>query len=349
MSTIDEKYALLTRNCTEVVKEDEARALFEKEGQLTSYWGVEPSGLLHIGQGLIVAQKLKDLAELDFKVIVFLADWHAFVNDKLGGELDNIKVSGDYLIDCLKGLGADHPNIIFRYGNELVDDGKYWEKVIRVSKASTIARIKRAMSIMGRKEDEADGDASKLIYPAMQVADIFHMDIDLAIGGMDQRHAHMLARDVADKLGEKKPVALHWALLMGLQGGGRMDAAEGKMSKSNPNSCIFIHDTPKAIKKKMNKAFCPEGDIESNPVLDHARLIVFPILGSMTINRPEKYGGDLHFDTYEDLVKAYEGGLHPMDLKNGVADSIIKILEPAREYLDKHSENFEALKKIIGQ
>ena len=89
--------------------------------------------------------------------------------------------------------------------------------------------------------------------------------------------------------------------------------------------------------------------IESNPVLDHARLIVFPILGSMTINRPEKYGGDLHFETYEDLVKAYEDGLHPMDLKNGVADSIADILEPAREYLNKHPGNFEALKKIIGQ
>lgn len=349
MSSIDEKYQKLISNCSEVVTEEEARALLANDGELTSYWGVEPSGLLHIGQGLMVAKKLKDLAELDFKVTVFLADWHAMVNDKLGSDLENIKVSGDYLIDCLKGLGADHPNIIYRYGNEFVNDPDYWEKVIRVSKASTVARIKRAMTIMGRTEDDAEGDASKLIYPAMQVADIFHMNIDLAIGGMDQRHAHMLCRDVADKLGEKKPVALHWPLLMGLQGGGRMDAAEGKMSKSDPNSCIFIHDSPRIIHEKLKKAYCPRDDVESNPVLDHARLIIFPNLGKMEIKRPEKFGGDLHFETYEDLVEAYaSGGLHPADLKAGVADNIAEILAPAREYLNNNSSNFEALKKIIG-
>ncbi len=350
MSSMDERYAKLVNNCSEVVTESEARAILEKEGELISYWGVEPSGLLHIGQGLMVARKLKDLAELDFKVIVFLADWHAFVNDKMEGDLGNIRICGDYLIDCLKGLGADHPNIIYKYADELAGNKDYWEKVLRVSKASTVARIKRAMTIMGRQEDEADSDASKLIYPAMQVADIFYMDIDIAIGGMDQRHAHMLARDVADKLGEKKPVALHWPLLMGLQGGGRMDAAEGKMSKSDPGSCIFIHDEPDIIRKKMNKAFCPQDDVETNPVLDHARLVVFPSLGKMEIKRPEKFGGNLTFETYNDLMMAYsEGKLHPMDLKNGVADAIAEILAPAREYLKAHPDNFEALKKIIGQ
>ncbi len=349
MSSIDEKYAKLTHNCTEAVTEAETRALFEKDRELVSYWGVEPSGLLHIGQGLMVAQKLKDLSDLGFKVTVFMADWHAFVNDKLGGDLDNIKVCGDYLADCLKGLGADGPNIVYRYASDFTNDEKYWEKVLRVSKASTVARIKRAMTIMGRQEDEADGDASKLIYPAMQVADIFYMDVDLAIGGMDQRHAHMLARDVADKLGEKKPVALHWPLLMGLQGGGRMDSAEGKMSKSDPNSCVFIHDEPKAIRKKLNKAYCPTDDLDTNPVLDHARLIVFPMLGKMEIKRPEKFGGDLNFETYDDLVQAYsKGELHPMDLKNGVADSIADILAPARQYLKDNPDNFNKLKSILG-
>src|SRR5437016_1321312 len=95
--------------------------------------------------------------------------------------------------------------------------------VIRVSKASTVARIRRALTIMGRKEEEADLDASMLIYPAMQVADIHWMDLDLALGGMDQRHAHMLYRDVAPKLGWKQVVALHTPLLPALDGGGRMD------------------------------------------------------------------------------------------------------------------------------
>jgi tyrosyl-tRNA synthetase len=204
------------------------------------------------------------------------------------------------------------------------------------------------MTIMGRSEDDADGDASKLIYPSMQAADIFHQDLDLAIGGMDQRHAHMLARDVAPKLGWKKPVALHWPLLMGLQGGGRMDAAESKMSKSNPDSAVFLHDPPEVVAAKLKKAFCPQGQVEDNPVLEHARLVVFPELGRLDVRRPEKFGGDLSFDSYEALAEAFGSGrLHPMDLKSSVAGHISDILAPVQAHLAAHPSNFQKLKGIV--
>ena len=201
---------------------------------------------------------------------------------------------------------------------------------------------------MGRSEDEADADSSKLIYPSMQAADIFHMDLDLAIGGMDQRHAHMLARDVAGKLGYKKPVALHWPLLMGLQGGGRMDAAEFKMSKSNPNSAIFLHDEPNKVKKKMNKAFCPEAQVQDNPVLEHARLVIFPEIGHLQINRPEKFGGDIRYESFEELSQAYgNGDIHPADLKNAVGAHISEILEPVQKYLAENNSNQERLMELV--
>ena len=233
-------------------------------------------------------------------------------------------------------------------GSDLVDEKEYWEKVIRISKASSVARIKRAMTIMGRSEDEADSDASKLIYPAMQAADIFCQDLDLAIGGMDQRHAHMLARDVAPKLNYKKPVALHWPLLMGLQGGGRMDAAESKMSKSNPDSAVFLHDKPDIVQAKLKKAFCPQGQTVDNPVLEHARLVIFPEIGHIDIRRPEKFGGDMHFGNFEELSAAFgEGKLHPMDLKSAVASQISEILKPVQKYLDENPSNFNKLRELL--
>jgi tyrosyl-tRNA synthetase len=347
--SVDDKYGILTRNMDEVVTEEEAKALLEKGGEPTAYWGIEPSGLFHIGQALVGARKAEDLANLGFKVNILMADWHAFINDKFGGDIESIRTCGKYLEDGLRGLGVKSPNINFILGTELVDGKEYWERVLRISKASSVARIKRAMTIMGRSEDEADADASMLIYPAMQVADIFHMDLDLAIGGMDQRHAHMLARDVAPKLGAKKPVALHWPLLMGLQGVGRMDAAESKMSKSDPDSCIFVHDPPETISDKMNKAFCPAGETQGNPVLDHCRLVVFPELGRMKVERPEKYGGDLEFGTYGELETAFGNGeVHPADLKSSVARHIGEILAQVREHLNKNPENHEKVMRIIG-
>ncbi len=344
----DERYGILTRGITEVITEADAADLLAKGGEPKAYWGIEPSGLFHIGQALIGARKAKDLAGLGFQVNILLADWHALINDKLDGTFDSIQTCGLYLEDCLRGLGADSSNIHYIVGSDLVDGKEYWERVIRISKASSVARIKRAMTIMGRSEEDADSDASKLIYPAMQAADIFHQDLDLAIGGMDQRHAHMLARDVAPKLNCKKPVALHWPLLMGLQGGGRMDATESKMSKSNPDSAVFLHDKADTVQAKLKKAFCPQGQVGDNPVLEHARLVIFPELGRMDIKRPEKFGGDMHFATYEELAAAFgTGKLHPMDLKSAVAAHISEILVPVQRYLDENPSNFNKLKEVL--
>ena len=52
---------------------------------------------------------------------------------------------------------------------------------------------------MGRDEDSSDHDLSAFYYPALQAADIFELEIDIALGGMDQRKAHMYMREVADK------------------------------------------------------------------------------------------------------------------------------------------------------
>jgi tyrosyl-tRNA synthetase len=96
----------------------------------------------------------------------------------------------------------------FEYASTIMDDIDYWEKVINIGKASSLSRVKRAMTIMGRTEDEVEVDASKMLYPLMQAADIFAMDLDVAYSGLDQRRAHMLARDAADKLGWRKPIAV---------------------------------------------------------------------------------------------------------------------------------------------
>jgi tyrosyl-tRNA synthetase len=183
----------------------------------------------------------------------------------------------------------------------------------------------------------------------MQVSDIFYLDLDVAYGGMDQRHAHMLARDVSKKINRKSPVALHTPLLTGLQAGGRMDSteAEAKMSKSNPDSMISIHDTPNEVNRKMKKAYCPEKTVEGNPVLEMCKYVVFPELkGSFKIERPKKFGGNLEYKSYDELEKAFVGGLHPLDLKNATTSYVNKILEPVHKYFEKHSETYNKMKKL---
>ena len=250
--------------------------------------------------------------------------------------------------DCFAAMGIDKDKVKFVYASDYVGDPEYWELVLRTSKATSIARVKRAMDIMGRDEKEADKDLSKLFYPTMQVSDIFYLKLDIAYGGMDQRHAHMLARDVSKKIGRKPPVALHTPLLTGLQAGGRMNPVEVKMSKSKPDSMISIHDEPDAVKRKIKKAFCPEKQVNDNPILELCKYVIFPDLKDekFLISRPEKFGGNLEFNNYFELENAFASDLHPLDLKIATADYINRILEPVHNYFNKHSENLQNMKKL---
>jgi tyrosyl-tRNA synthetase len=341
-----DQFEKLTSNTEEIVTPEELKKAIGKE-KPKGYIGFEPSGSVHLGWK-ICTNKIKDFIDCGFDFTVLLADWHAYINDKLGGDIEKIKLCGKYMEDCFAAMGIDKTKIKFVYASDYVSDPNYWEIVLRTSKATSVARVKRAMDIMGRDEDEAEKDLSKLFYPAMQVSDIFYLDVDVAYGGMDQRHAHMLARDVSKKIGKKSPVAIHTPLLTGLQAGGRMNAIEMKMSKSKPDSMISIHDGPEEVKKKINKAFCPEKQVEGNPILEICKFVIFPDLNgdSFLIERPEKFGGNLEFDTYKDLEEAFMKDLHPLDLKNATTSYINKILTPVHKYFEAHSNNISKMKKI---
>jgi tyrosyl-tRNA synthetase len=328
----------LITNMQEVVLPKELEEVLGKDGT-TGYIGIEPSGLLTTGQAFQIARSITLLHEAGVHMTVLLADWHAYINDKLGADMDLIKRCGAYIKEALTVLDVDPEMTRYVYASDYTDDPDYWELVIRTLKASSINRVKRALTIMGREEDEADIDSSKMIYPGMQVADIFYLDVDIALGGMDQRKAHMLCRDVTGKIGKpvKRPVALHFDLLPALTGGSvRDDPVAAKMSKSKPESALLIHDLPEDIDRKLKKAYCPADELEGNPVTELARLVVMPRMGELLIKRPEKWGGDMHFADWPTLAESFESGqLHPADLKAGVAEGLTELQRPVRERFEK--------------
>ncbi len=352
------KLELVTRNAEEIITREEMRTLLETNTRPRAYWGFEASGMMHIGMGLICGRKIIDMVEAGFDFIIFLADWHSWINNKLGGDLENIRTCGEYLKQCYTALGIP-PSARYLWASDLTSQAAYWEKVIRVGKSVNVNRIWRALPIMGREMDQSDLEAASTFYPCMQVADIFQMKLDVACAGMDQRKAHALARDVADKLGWHKPTCLHTHLLPGLAGMKRMDTTKfdenqqfnteitSKMSKSVAESGIVVHDEPEVIRKKLRSAYCPEKDIENNPVIAIARYVIFPWLGKFTIDRPTKYGGPISFPNEEELEQQYRmGKVHPLDLKNSVAEGLIKILEPVREEFKQHPELLRKMEQM---
>ncbi len=350
---IEERLRLIKRAPTEeILTEEELKSYLERGFKLRHYIGFEISGWIHIGTGLVCMSKVVDLQRAGIECTIFLADIHSWINEKLGGDLDLIReVAAKYYVKtlkkCIEVLGGDPERVKFVLGSELYhNNDEYWMTVLDVAKNVNLARVQRSITILGRKMGEGVPFAW-LVYPIMQVADIFALGVHIAHAGIDQRKAHVIAREVAPYLrfkplildGERiKPIALHHHLLTGLSltkiPESKEELIEYKMSKSKPESCIFLHDTPDVVKRKILKAFCPPREITYNPVMDIAKTLLFrdrrkPFI----IERPPKYGGTIEVWSYEELEKIYvEGKLHPLDLKNAVVDELNRLLEPLHKW-----------------
>lgn len=352
------KISLIYRPPTEeVLTIKDLRNLLETEEHPIAYNGWEPSGLVHLGTGVICAYKMKDFVESGIRFKAYLSTWHAWLNNKLGGNLELIRKAADLFRHSWIALGVPEDKVEFIYSDELYNDLSYWAKTIMIAKNLTIARTRRTLEIAGRKETEAH-HVSDFLYTPMQVADIFHLEVKICQLGMDQRNANVVARELGERLGFWKPVCVHHHLLQGLEkpaiwpipeGKERETLASAKMSKSKPETCVFIYDSPEEIKQKIAKSFCPEKTIEFNPILDICKHIIFRERKTLTIERSAKFGGTVEFQSYQELETAYKhGNLHPQDLKNTVAEELAKILEPVRRYFknnNKARERLNAVKK----
>jgi tyrosyl-tRNA synthetase len=354
---LEERLALVKRPPTEeVLTESELAALLGREAHPRHYIGLEISGLLHLGSLVILGFKINDFIKAGIRCKVFLADWHSYINNKMGGDLDKIERVSRYYKEA---FGLFCPGVEFELGSRLYEkNDQYWMDLLRFSKQITLARDTRCLTIMGRTTKEKL-DVAQYIYPPMQATDIKAMDLDIAHSGMDQRKVHVLVREVFPSLGWKVPVAVHHHLLAGLQkpeGAGIDEDAESdkvvssKMSKSKPDSAIFIHDSQEEIARKMGKAWCPERQAEGNPVLDFAKQIVFHEMDSMEVVRPEKYGGTVSYGSYEDLEGAYLAGkLHPTDLKKAVAAKLDEVVAPVREHFKGTKVMEEVMAMVQGE
>ena len=341
---VTEKVDLIAKPPTEeIVTKEDLLELLKTNSRPKHYIGLEISGFLHLGSLISTGYKINDFIKAGVDCTVFLADWHTLINDKLGGDLETISKVSKYYADAFK-LICPGANIVL--GTELYDSKKeYWSELVKVTKHMSLARTMRTLTIMGRSENEEKIDLAKLLYPPMQAADIHSLDLDIVHAGMDQRKIHMLVREIFPKMKWKVPVAVHHKLLPGLsQPKDESSTEPGKMSKSDPNSGVFVHDTDDEIKSKIKKGWCEEGSVEGNPILEIAKNIIFHEFNSINIERPEKFGGNITYDSYASLESDFgEKKLHPGDLKQTIGDYLVKVIAPVR---DKLSLN-EDLAKLI--
>jgi len=168
----------------------------------------------------------------------------------------------------------------------------------------------------------------------MQCADVFFLNANICQLGMDQRKVNMLAREYATASKRRfQPVVISHGMISGLKEG------QDKMSKSDPDSAIFMEDSVDDVKRKVKKAYCPPGIVEKNPILDYTKNIIFGYYENMqkgTKLQVTVQGVPTEYSSYEEVEADYKSEkLHPSDLKPAVADALNRILEPVRSHFQQ--------------
>ena len=233
--SIEEKVRIAMTVGEEVQTVEELTALYTAKDHPIVYDGFEPSGRMHIAQGVLRAINVNKLTSTGCLFKFWVADWFAQLNDKMGGDLAKIKLVGQYMIEIWKVIGMDMRNVRFLWASDEINARaeEYWTLVMDIARSNTVTRINRCCTIMGRKETD-DLTAAQIFYPCMQCADVFFLRADICQLGLDQRKVNMLAREYAEKKKRRKPIIISHHMLSGLKEG------QEKMSKSDPDSGISI-------------------------------------------------------------------------------------------------------------
>uniref|UniRef100_A0A2N9HWZ3 tyrosine--tRNA ligase n=1 Tax=Fagus sylvatica TaxID=28930 RepID=A0A2N9HWZ3_FAGSY len=340
-----QRYSLVRSVGEECLLDEELLKLLQKKPEPICYDGFEPSGRMHIAQGVMKAINVNKLTSAGCRVKIWIADWFAQLNNKLGGDLKKIETVGQYFIEIWKAVGMDLEGgkVEFLWSSKEINSRahEYWPLVMDIARRNNLQRMKRCCQIMGRAEGD-ELSAAQIFYPCMQCADVFFLKADICQLGLDQRKVNVLAREYCDHIKRKnKPVVLSHHMLPGLQQG------QEKMSKSDPSSSIFMEDEEAEVNLKIKKAFCPPKIVKGNPCLEYINYLVLPWFKEFVIERKAENGGNKTFKSYEELIADYESGeLHPADLKPALSKALNKILEPVREHFKKDSNARDLLKRV---
>ena len=414
---LEARIASLLEVGEECLTEADLRNLLTKKASFNLYDGFEPSGRMHIAQGVFKAMNVNKCTAAGGTFIFWVADWFALMNDKMGGDLDKIKDVGQYLIEVWTAAGMDMEHVVFKWASDDIcakGDGAaaaaaaaaaadvaaaaaaataesgeskdgggkkkkkkkkkksgsvqlgYWPQMLDIARRFNIARIKKCCQIMGRLEGTLT--AAQILYPLMQCTDVFHLKADICQLGVDQRKVNMLAREYCDTIKRKlKPVILSHHMLYGLKAG------QAKMSKSDPDSAIFMEDTEEDVRRKITNAYCPskvggdEVDAETkaalakaaeapqmfdvlvvdelkNPCLDYIQHIVFK-----PPNATFEAGGKVYKSADEVKIAFIGGELSEINLKEGLIVAINKLLEPVRAHFSRNDNGQrDLLERVQG-
>lgn len=279
--------------------------------------------------------KIGQLLRDGHKVKVILGDIHARI---LGDRSQNLDLKILYfqtaIHQMLNAIDAPLKNLSILNGSNVELGRQFMLDFYLVAGSSSVVKANQAVeNVIKPTKNQPLGS---LIYPIIKTIDEKHIGADCHLMPENETSIYEFVDEQAKKIDLTCSKRFIFPIIPGL--------AAGKLPViQEEDDYVDLLDSQKAIKKKLNKAFCEPGNIQDNGVLPLVKYIIFPLYDKFDIMRPEEYGGDLIYSTYEQVETDFQSQkLHPCDLKNGVEVILAKLLKPI---LDHHqsSKDFQDL------
>ena len=214
-SNIESKVNRILSIGEEVIGGENLANLLTNKSNVIAYDGFEPSGRMHIAQGLLRAHNTNKFVDSGVHFKFWVADWFALMNLKLGGDLNKIQKAGKLMIETWKACGMKldaidtdgKPMIEFIWSSEEINarSDEYWKWVLDIGTKFSLNRIKKCTQIMGRKEE---ADNAELLLELNDEINRLFVDIEgeNSIERPHPRKAHILS--MLEKLTQSAPQEL---------------------------------------------------------------------------------------------------------------------------------------------
>ena len=280
--------------------------------------GMQPTGRLHIGNYLGALKNFMDLQNSGkHRCLFFIADLHALTEGPAPKELGKniIDLAANYL-----AIGLDPKKSII-YQQSLVP--AHTELMWVLNTVTPMGELERMTQYKDKAARQAANvNAGLFDYPVLMAADILLYDATFIPVGEDQLQHLELTRTLARKFNahfgdtfmEPKGVLTQTPRVMSLKD------PQKKMSKSDPDSCLFIDDSPEDIKRKLARAVTDSDaqilyDPEKKPGLSN----LLDIYGAFTGKDPHAvaimFEGKQYSDLKTELAKLIANHFAPFRAK----------------------------------
>jgi len=309
MISKDKQLLEIQRGTEEILVEEEFTKRFHQKKPLKIKVGFDPTAPdLHLGHTVII-NKMRQFQEFGHEIIFLIGDFTGMIGDPSGvnetrpvltrEQID--ENAATYEKQIFKILDKDLTRIEFNSSwMQQVDSSK----LIEIASKYTVARMLERDDFKHRFKTGNPISIHELLYPLVQAYDSVALEVDVELGGTDQKFNLLVGRHLQQLYGQPPQTAITLPLLEGLDG-------VKKMSKT-ANNYIALTDSPKDMLGKImsisDELMWRYFELLSARSLDEIRLLQKQV-------KKGKNPRDIKFLLAEEIVERFHGKQSSDDAK----------------------------------